>query len=129
MTVPLSLYMDERPPGVTILGVLWLIAGLILISGGAYTAIFGGMAFGSWGWILGIAFALWGLLELAIGFGTLMGLPWVWTVSAVLAGLSLLQGIYGLIAQGWTSLLSIIIAGVILYYLFTPEVKAFFGRD
>lgn len=121
--------MDERPLGVTILGVLWLIAGLILISGGAYTAIFGGMAFGSWGWILGIAFALWGLLELAIGFGTLMGWPWVWTVSAVLAGLSLLQGIYGLIAQGWTSLLSIIIAGVILYYLFTPEVKAFFGRD
>lgn len=121
--------MDERPLGVTILGILWLIAGLVLTSGGAYTALFGGLAFGSWGWILGIVFILWGLLELAIGFGTLMGWPWTWVVGVVLAVLSLAQGVYGLVAQGWTSLVQVAIAAIILYYLFTPEVKGFFGRD
>jgi hypothetical protein len=121
--------MDERPLGVTVLGILWLIAGLIFTSAGAYTTLFGGLAFGSWGFIIGIGFILWGLLELGVGLGTLTGRTSAWVVGIVLAVLNLVEGIYGLFAQGWTSLLTVAIAAIILYYLFTPEVRAFFGQD
>ena len=87
-------YMAERPLGITILGALWIIGGLILLSGGLTVALVGGAAVGSWGWILGIIFMLWGILELAIGVGSFMGWPWVWIVSVVLAILSLVQAVY-----------------------------------
>jgi hypothetical protein len=121
--------MAERPLGVTILGVLWIIGGLILLSGGLTVALVGGLAVGSWGWILGIAFMLWGILELVIGVGSFMGWPIVWGLGVVLAILSLIQAVYAIFTQGWTYLLSALIAVIILYYLFTPDVKAWFGQD
>ena len=121
--------MAERPLGVTILGALWIIGGLILLSGGLTVALFGGMAIGTWGWILGIAFMLWGVLELILGLGSFMGWPIVWVLSVVLAVLSLAQAAYAIFTQGWTYLLSALISVIILYYLFTPDVKAWFGRD
>ena len=121
--------MAERPLGITILGILWVIGGLILLSGGLTVALVGGAAIGSLGWILGIIYMLWGILELAIGVGSFMGWPLVWIVSVVLAILSVVQAIYAIFTQGWTYLLSALIAVIILYYLFQPDVKAWFGHD
>lgn len=121
--------MVDRPLGVTILGILWIIGGLILLSGGVYTALLGGMAIGTWGWILGIAFVLWGILELILGVGSFMGWPIVWWLSVGLAILSVVQALYAIFNQGWTYIISLLIAGVILYYLFQPDVKAWFGQE
>jgi hypothetical protein len=121
--------MVERPLGVTILGVLWLLGGLILLSGGAYTALLGGMAVGAWGWILGIAFMLWGILELILGLGSFMGWPIVWTLSLILAILSVIQALYAIFTQGWTYIISALIAVVIIYYLFQPDVRSWFGQE
>lgn len=120
--------MAERPLGITILAILWIVGGLILLFGGLSTSLVGGLAFGAAGGILGIVWIIWGIVELAIGVGSWQGWPWVWTVGVVLAVLSALQALYAVVTQGWGYLLSLIIAGIILYYLFTPDVKAWFKR-
>jgi len=120
--------MTQRPLGVTILAILWILAGLVLLFGGLSTALVGGLAFGAVGGLLGIVWIIWGIVELAIGIGSWQGWPWVWTVGIVLAVLSVLMALYSLVTQGWTHLLSLIIAGIILNYLFTPDVKAWFKR-
>jgi hypothetical protein len=121
--------MAERPFGITILGILWVIGGLILLSGGLTVALVGGAAIGSWGWILGIIYMLWGILELILGVGSFMGWPIVWMLGVALAILSVVQAIYAIFTSGWAYLVSALIAVVILYYLFQPDVKAWFGQD
>jgi multisubunit Na+/H+ antiporter MnhB subunit len=62
-----------------------------------------GIAFG--GVILAIAIA-----SFVVAYGLLKGLGWAWTVTVIL------------------SIISIIISGIILYYLYRPHVKAYFGK-
>jgi len=125
--------MAERPLGVTILAVLWIISGILLILGGAgfafLTGAVGGVALGALGAVIGIVLIVWGLVEIVLGYGGLQGWPWVWLVGVILTVLSLLEGIYMLITTGWSAIISLIIAAIILYYLFQPNVKSWFGRS
>ena len=54
--------------------------------------------------------------------------PWVWTVGVIFSAISIHIGIMNLFSQGAGALLGIIIAAIILYYLFQPQVKAYFGK-
>ena len=92
------------------IGFLVIIAGLLGLIGGVIYIVF---FYGAWtakayGWALGIIGALWSLVTIvvgAIGSGDIMG--------------SLLNV---------STLISVLIAAVILYYLNTPAVKTYFGR-
>jgi hypothetical protein len=120
--------MAERPLGVTILGILWLIGGIVLLAMGASAAFLGGMLMGAVGAAFGGAFVILGIVEIAIGIGCFKGWGWVWTVAVIIAIINLLTGIYALVTTGFSALLSLIITIIILYYLFQPNVKAFFGK-
>lgn len=112
--------VQRRPTGIAVLAVLWVIAGLLwmfslLTQGGGFGLV-----------SLGIA----GLL-LAIGYGTWTLKPWAWAVGLAVAILSLFVDVSTLIrdsTQLVVAIPSIVISGLIIWYLTRPPVKAAFRR-
>jgi hypothetical protein len=114
----------ERPLGVTIIGILWIIGGLLYLAGGT------GLAFlaGPFGAGFGTVMVILGLIYILLGIGCFMAWPWVWTIGVILTIIGLLIGIASLFTTGFGALLTIIIAAIILYYLFQPHVRAYFSK-
>ena len=136
---------QQRPLGITILAVLAIIGGILGICGGL-SGIVGGSFLGGLAASAGAsnAAALGGMLAvysivslafavayLAFGFGAWTLRPWAWMLGMVLAGLSVVFQLVALVA-GWTTfggaIIPLVVDGVIIYYLLTPDVKKAFGR-
>jgi hypothetical protein len=132
----------QRPTGVTILailaligGVFGIIAGLLLIAGGAFVgAVTESAGIAGLGFIIGILTLLGAVLELAFFFGAWSAKAWGWALGVIAALWSIGVGVIGAVLGGdivaglMGNLISFVIAGVILYYLNTPAVKQYFGR-
>jgi hypothetical protein len=130
----------ERPLGITILAVLAIIGGIFLLLGGLALLALGGVAasqgdsvsgaLGGFAAILGIVTLVLAILYLAFGVGAWMLKPWAWTLGVVSQVLSLLIALVQIILGSSITgqIVGIIISAVILYYLFTPNVKAAFGK-
>lgn len=125
-----------RPQGITILavlaaigGVLALLAGLgITLMGGALGALGTGM-FGGMAALIGIGLIGLGVVDLAFAYGAWTLQPWGWILGVASQVVSLAISLIYIISGDITGqIISIVIAGAILYYLFTPNVKAAFGR-
>ena len=134
-----------RPTGVTILAVLALIggifgllAGVTLLFGGA---LLGGMVGGSQGVALGSMALIFGILglaiaiaELAFAYGAWTLKPWAWALGIIAAIANLLLIVVSAVIGGdimsalMSSIISIAIWAVVLYYLTTAPVKTAFGR-
>jgi hypothetical protein len=139
-----------RPIGVTIIGVLMAIGGVIMIGvgiiasvgtlvlpfvamepgqelGGFSTAMFGGIAA-----VTGAIMLALGIAALVIAYGLFKGRPWAWTAAVILSAigiaLSILQIAAGVFTGDFSGIISLIINGVIIYYLYRPHVKAYFGK-
>ena len=109
----------ERPAGVTVLAVLYIIEGLSfllfpLIGTMVLSFILGDVAPTVMCWII---FAIPALICILVAVGLLGGKGWART-------LALLFAIIGLLSVPLGTIMSIII----LVYLFKPEVKAYFGK-
>jgi hypothetical protein len=131
--------------GVTILaalaaigGVLGLCASLALVGLGG---LLGGLAaqagapagaaavLGGFTGIFGILILVLSVLELAFAYGAWTLKPWAWTLGVVVAGASIVLSLINVLGGDLASpIISLAINGIILYYLFTPEVKRAFGR-
>lgn len=131
----------QRPSGITILAVLALIGGLLSLFAalaffglGALTSAalgtVGGFVFGGVAIVLGIITLISAALSLAFAYGAWNLKPWGWLMGVASQGLSVLITLINIVrgADFLGQLLSLVIAGAILYYLFTPEVKRAFGR-
>ena len=129
----------QRPTGVTILAVLAAIGGVLglfgafaLFGAGALAAVAGA------GFLTGGFAVFWGLvtlvqagISLVFAYGAWYLKPWAWILGVGAEGLAILVALINWIGgnSGFFSfLISAAIAGVIIYYLFTPEVKRAFGR-
>lgn len=136
-----------RPTGITILAILALIGGVFGLIGGlgmiAGGALIGGMvggaegaAFGGFAFVLGIITLIGAVVYLAFFFGSWTAKPYGWMLGIIAA-------LWSIVTQAITVLLSGDIMGnlfnvgtiigvaipvVIMYYLMTPGVKAYFGR-
>jgi hypothetical protein len=121
--------MTERPLGVTILGILWILGGLLALLAGLGIAAIGTVLAGPIGLAIGVVFIIVGLVDLALGVGCFKAWPWVWTVGVVFSIISIIIGLYSLVTTGIGALLGLIIPVIILYYLFQPNVKAYFGKS
>lgn len=120
-----------RPTGVTILAVLEIISGVIAIAMGVFFgALMGSMGvammdFGGsaiMGVIGGIIVVL-GIISFVMAWGLLKGKPWAWTVTLILTIISLVFNLPSM------NIVGLIINAIILYYLFRPHVKAYFGKS
>jgi hypothetical protein len=80
-----------------------------------------GIAFGVV--ILAIAIA-----SFVVAYGLLKGLGWAWTVTVILSIISIILNAISIATGNVGAIISIIISGIILYYLYRPRVKAYFGK-
>lgn len=135
----------KRPVGVTILAVIAIIYGifsllLVLLgliglaldaSGVAAVATkygAGTLAYAT------ISDAVLGILYLAFGIGAFRLKGWAWTTGVVALVLDVVRQIVGLVIQGFSTSrivgasITIVIALLLLWYLFRPHVRAAFGK-
>jgi hypothetical protein len=143
----------KRPTGVTIIAILAIIFNGLGLLGGVFALVAGGilatvdvpadvaaeagLAAGQAGQLGGIA-ALLGIvviilsaLGLVFGIGALMLQPWAWTLGVGLYALNIIVGLASIAfnpSGAGSQVISLVVAGLVLYYLFTPQVKAAFGR-
>jgi hypothetical protein len=116
--------MNQRPFGVTLIAILAIIVGVIgIVAGIPLLSVHAGIG-------LGILAIIVGVVNLVFGIGALQLKPWAWVLGVVLEIVALITAIVGVIQNRslWSEIISIVIAAVILYYLFTPHVQRAFGR-
>lgn len=132
----------ERPTGVSILAVLSGFFGAIAVLAGMTTLGVGafvvgglgppeaGTAIGGLAVLAGVGTIIVGLLMLVFAYGAWTLRPWAWMVGVICQVLSLLTVLSNLAAGAAfaTQITSIAIPLIILYYLFTQDVKRAFGR-
>jgi hypothetical protein len=127
--------MQQRPTGVAVLSVAAAVLGALALIGAA-----------AWWnaseelvWLPGIhaerqiAFILVvvGLCEVVFAYGAWRLRPWAWTFGVVLEAVALVLAVVQLGRQQLFDrhILTIVLAGFILWYLATPRVRAAFGRS
>jgi hypothetical protein len=86
-------------------------------------SLFGGIGIAIGGVLLAIA-----IVSFVVAYGLLKGLGWAWTVTVILSIISIVLNVISIAAGNIASIISIIISAVILYYLYRPHVKAYFGK-
>lgn len=82
---------------------------------------------------LGETAKAWSIISFVVAWGLLKGKGWAWTVTIILSVISIVMGIISLVAGNFGSIINIIIGGIIIggiiiYYLYRPHVKAYFGK-
>ena len=146
----------SRPTGVTIIAVLNIIDGFIMLLIGIGLAVAGAIlpfvpqsefqqqqnltagdidlsqvppSFLGGGILAigGILIAI-GVLSFMVAYGLLKGKSWAWTLTVVLSIISIVLNVISIATGNVTSIVSVIISGIILYYLYRPYVKAYFGK-
>ena len=136
-----------RPMGITILailsvigGIFGLIGGLGLIAGGALLggAVGGttGAALGGMAFIFGIVTLGFAVAYIAFAYGAWTLKAWGWMLGVIMALASIVWTILGIVLSGdivsnlisVSTIISVAIPLIILYYLNTPVVKSAFGR-
>ena len=100
-----------------------LVAGFV---GGAILAVSG---LGGIGAAIGVVFFIIGIVDVLLGVGCFMAWSWVWIVGIIFSAISILIGLVSLFTTGINALFGIIISAIILWYLFQPQVKAYFGTS
>ena len=147
----------KHPLGVTIVSVLMIVNGIILVVGDIWAAYFIpslitpslpviypilwmetrlspqlsttiiGAIVGVVMVTAGIAIAL-GIASFVLSWGLLKGKGWAWIMTVILAIISLVFSIIGLAGGSIQNIIGLIINGLILYYMYRPDVKSYFGR-
>ena len=118
----------SRPTLITIIaihyflvGVLSIISGLVMIVGGAAV---GQLVLGS---MTGAVLIVVGLVNLVIAGGFWNGWKAIWYLAVLFGVLELIICIVGVFSVGPLSLVGLLIEALLLYYMFRPNVKEFFG--
>lgn len=151
----------KRPVGVTIIGILVLISGIILFFAGIglvalaplisqvniennntsnssisiningtdvtipNNALF--ILGGFMGVVGGILIVL-GIASFVAAWSLFTGKGWAWIVTIIITILSIILNIILIIFGTFESVIGLIINGIIIYYLYRPSVKSYYGR-
>ncbi len=147
----------SRPMGVTIVSILMIVNGALLVGGGIFTILvipniineqlagnqtnitIGGQTNIQVGktitglintiivGVSSVSIAL-GVTAFVLAWGLLNGKGWSWLITVILAIISVIFSIVAVVSGGFTSFITLIINGVIVYYMYKPPIKAYFGR-
>src|SRR5688500_2321027 len=108
----------QRALGVTLIAIITLIGGIIFLASGLVLIIIG----------IGIVLLALGIAYLVMPYGLWKGRGWAWTITLILSAIGIIVAIVSIATGNVGAIISIIINGVIIYYLYKPNVKAFFGK-
>ena len=122
----------DRPVGVTVLGILHAIGGAFAIVGVLMGVTFltagafeDAMMVGAGGFLIVLAGSI-AAINFGIAGALFTGRSWGRTIVIILAIISLIIGIFAIVSGEFGSIFSIILNGIILWYLRRPHVKDYF---
>ena len=143
----------NRPTGVSIIGILTIIGGVLMLVSGitlaALAAVFPLVAstgdqatmlqsqipssisveyLGIASLSVGTIFIIIGIVSLIVAYGLFKAKKWAWTTNVALSIISIAMGIASIATGNIGSIVGILISGAILYYLYRPHVKEYFGK-
>ena len=127
---PVQGQTKTRPTGVTILSILYFLQALIILIGGVVAlgvlASLGtiGTIIGS---VVGGVMILIGLIQMLIAWGLWSGKGWARIIAIIFTVLGVLANLMGALDLNLTSVVGLLIGVVILWYLFQPQVKAYYA--
>ena len=111
---------NNRPFGVTIIAILAILGGIgALVAGIALVGIIP---------FLGAALIIIGLAYFVVAYGLWKGLKWAWLITLIVTVIAFISEIGSIIVGNVGAVIPVIINAIIIYYLFIPNVKAYFGR-
>ncbi len=118
----------SRPLLITIIAILYFVAGLLAVLGGILLMV-GGAAVGelALGGMTGGVLLVVGLINLVIAGGFWNGWKAIWYLAVIFGFIEIILCVVGLFTTGGVSLIGLIIQALLLYYMFRPNVKEFFG--
>ena len=136
----------SRPTGVTIIAILNIIGGIIGVIGGVVLVTLGSLLpsvleetgemsgmpavfVGAAGIGIGGVLIALGIFSFIVAYSLWTGKGWAWTLTVVLAIISIALNVISLASANFGGIISIIIDGIILYYIYRPHVKAYFGEE
>jgi uncharacterized membrane protein (DUF2068 family) len=99
----------SRPLGVSIIALLTIISGI--------------------GFLVSIILIPLGIAFLVMAYGLWKGKGWAWTITLVLSFIGIALGLASIVTGNVVSILPVIINAIIIYYLYRPDVKVFFGKQ
>jgi hypothetical protein len=127
----------SRPILITIVAILWFISGLICLAAGILLLIGGSISLADLGFEelenlgttgVGIIYTVLGIINLIIAGGIWNGWKVMWYIGVLYSIIQIILAIASIIlTSGFGMIITIIIHALILYYLFRPRVKEFFG--
>ena len=137
-SVSLHMTAVTRPFGIALLAVLHVLQAIVLFLGGIALIALGALMrrglfgthrlLGGASSVIGVVLIIIGLLYLGLAWGLWSGKGWAWIVSLILAALGIIGSLIALVAGGFGALIVLILDAIIIYYLFTPHVRTFFGE-
>jgi uncharacterized membrane protein (DUF2068 family) len=105
-----------------------LLGGLAGQSGGTDAAAVGGIL-GGLGIVFGIIVGAIAALYIALAYGTWKARPWAWMLGVVVSIIALVFAVLGLGSGiNLSSIISVALPAIVLYFLFQPDVKRYLGR-
>ena len=131
-----------RPTGVTVIAILMVIGGVILLFTGL-TPIFIGpiisvdssasnfqiSAVGFLVTLGGLVLVGLGIASLVVSWGLLKGKGWARIITLIISIIAIIFAIFNLLNnRDLINTISVIIYGLIIYYMFTKKVRTFFGK-
>jgi hypothetical protein len=114
----------NRPLGVTIIAILAVLGGIgSFLSGLTVLAIIPilGIIFGGILIIIGLAY-------FAVAYGLWKGLRWAWILTLIVSVIGIIVGLGSIVVGNVDSLFHVIVNAIVIYYLYRPNVKAYFGK-
>ncbi len=78
--------------------------------------------------VIGSILIVLGIASFVVAWGLLKGKGWAWTVTIIITIISLVFNALSIVSGNIGAIVGIIIDGVIIYYLYRPNVKSYFGR-
>ncbi len=119
---------SSRPLLITIIAILYFVAGLLAVLGGILLMV-SGAAVGqlALGGMTGGVLLVVGLINLVIAGGFWNGWKAIWYLAVIFGFIEIILCVVGLLTTGGVSLIGLIIQALLLYYMFRPNVKEFFG--
>jgi hypothetical protein len=120
----------RRPLALTIIAILVIITGVVFIAGGLFIFGFaalvpdlGTVFFGIGGVLIAI-----GIGYLVVSYGLFKAKGWAWSVTLVLAYIGIALAIISIVSGNFLSAINLAINIAIVYFLYRPQVKDFFGK-
>ena len=132
-----------RPTGITVIAILMIIGGVILIFTGLSPLFLGPIisidssasnfqisAIGFLVALGGLVLVGLGIASLVVSWGLLRGKEWARIITLIISIIAIIVAIFNLLNnRDLINTISVIIYGLIIYYMFTKKVRAFFGKD